>query len=52
MQEIMTAANTEIMAGQSITSGMMQDFINFIDATTNSVSTYTRGVKQLYAYLA
>lgn len=52
MQEIMTAANTEIMAGQSITSGMMQDFINFIDATPNTVSTYTRGVKQLYAYLA
>lgn len=52
MQEIITVSNTEILEAQSLTSNMMQDFIKFIDASPNTVSTYTRGVKQLYRYLS
>ena len=52
MQEIITTANTEILESQNLTMNMMQDFISFIDASPNTVETYTRGVKQLYRYLS
>lgn len=51
MQEIISVENTEILEAQKLNNDMLQDFANFIDATENTVSTYLRGVKQLYKYL-
>lgn len=51
MQEIMTNANYEIVESQQITSSLMTDFVAFIDASENTVNTYTRGVKKLMQYL-
>lgn len=51
MQEIISVENTEILEAQKLNNDMLNDFANFIDATENTVSTYLRGVKQLYKYL-
>lgn len=51
MQELQTLTANEIVESQQLTDSMMQDFINFIDASQNTVNTYTRGIRQLYKYL-
>ena len=51
MQEIMTAASYEIVDSQQLNNDMLQSFVEFIDASENTVKTYARGVRQLYAYL-
>lgn len=51
MQEIMTVASYEIVDSQQLNNDMLQSFVEFIDASENTVKTYARGVRQLYAYL-
>ena len=48
MQEIMTAASYEIVDSQQLNNDMLQSFVEFIDASENTVKTYARGVRQLY----
>lgn len=50
MQEIISIENTQIQEAQKLNNDMLTDFAKFIDATENTVSTYLRGVKQLYKY--
>lgn len=51
MQEIISVENTEVLATQELNNAMLEDFEKFIDASENTVTTYMRGVKQLYAWL-
>lgn len=51
MQEIMTTATYDIVETQQINNNMLQDFADFIDASDNTIKTYVRGVRQLFAYL-
>lgn len=50
MQEIVSSSG-EIMEYQQVTTDMVQNFIEFIDASENTVKTYSRGVKKLLEYL-
>lgn len=52
MQEIATINTGSIANSQPITSNMMQDFINFIDAAPNTVDTYTKALRQFFGYLS
>lgn len=42
----------ELQAGRNLTAEAMQRFIAFIDAKPKTVQTYTRALRQLFAYLA
>lgn len=52
MQEIATINAGNLIEYQPITTNMMQDFINFIDAAPKTVETYTKAIRQFYRYLS
>lgn len=51
MQEIISIENMEILESQRLEASMMEDFAGFIDASENTVKTYLRGIRQMFAYL-
>lgn len=51
MQEIMTVSSCEILDSQQLNNDMLRSFVEFIDASENTVNTYARGVRQLFSYL-
>lgn len=51
MQEIVSYSANKITASQQLNKDMLQDFIDFIDASENTVKAYYNNVKQLYTYL-
>lgn len=47
----LTRINSEVVAQQAITEDLYSRFINYIDAKPKTIATYTRALKQFFAYL-
>lgn len=51
MGELITRANTEIVAQQSFTEDLFTRFVAYLDASPKTVQTYTRAVRQFFSYI-
>lgn len=52
MQELVSVSAGNVTEYKPVTTSMMQDFINFIDAAPKTVETYTKAIKQFFRYLS
>lgn len=52
MSEIIRAEQGQLTAGQDITTDLFARFVAFIDAKPKTVETYTKALKQLFAFFA
>ena len=52
MQELVSVSAGNVIEYKPVTTSMMQDFINFIDAAPKTVETYTKAIKQFFRYLS
>ena len=51
MGELITRAQTEIVAQQSFTEDLFTRFVAYLDASPKTVQTYTRAVRQFFSYI-
>lgn len=52
MEAITVRPNTEIQAGQAVTSELYTRFISYLDASPKTIQTYSRAIKQFWKYIA
>lgn len=52
MNNLVIANNNQIRSKQEIQAGLFNEFIAYLDASKNTVKTYTTGLKQFFNYLA
>lgn len=52
MSELIIAEKAELSTTQGLTADLYTRFVSFIDAKPKTVDTYTKALKQLFAYLS
>lgn len=52
MRELQVISGNQIVESKSLSAGLFERFINYLDASPKTVESYTKALRQLFGYFA